>query len=85
VSYQVIVPKPVQKQLDGLPDSVRERVIRRIAALKEKPALASPDLDCQMAWSDEWESKVDWHGSDFEETLEVLGIFCRVCGQVVIT
>jgi mRNA interferase RelE/StbE len=37
MSYQVIVPKPVQKQLDGLPDSVRERVIRRIAGLKEDP------------------------------------------------
>jgi len=37
MSYQVIVPKPVQRQLDSLPDSVRERVIRRIAALKEDP------------------------------------------------
>ncbi len=37
MSYQVIVPKPVQKQLDSLPDIVRERVLRRIVALKENP------------------------------------------------
>jgi len=37
MSYQVIVPKPVQKQLDHLPDSVRERVLKRIVALKENP------------------------------------------------
>ena len=37
MSYQVIVPKPVQKQLDNLPASVRQRVIERILALKENP------------------------------------------------
>jgi mRNA interferase RelE/StbE len=37
MSYQVIIPKPVQKQLDDLPDNVRQRAIRRILALKENP------------------------------------------------
>jgi len=37
MSYQVIAPKPVQKQLDSLPDIVRERVLKRIVALKENP------------------------------------------------
>jgi len=37
MSYQVIVPKPVQKQLDSLPDIVRKRVLKRIVALKETP------------------------------------------------
>lgn len=37
MSYQVVVPKPVQKQLDRLPDSVHEQVIQRIMALKENP------------------------------------------------
>lgn len=37
MSYQVIIPKPVQKQLDSLPDSVRDRAIKRILALKENP------------------------------------------------
>jgi mRNA interferase RelE/StbE len=37
MSYQVIVPKPVQKQLDNLPASVRKRVVENILALKENP------------------------------------------------
>jgi mRNA interferase RelE/StbE len=37
MSFQVIIPKPVQKQLDGLPDLVRDRVIKRVVALKENP------------------------------------------------
>ena len=37
MQYQVIVPRPVQKQLDGLPESIRDRVITRIVALKENP------------------------------------------------
>ena len=37
MSYQVIVPKPVQKQLDSLPNRVRDRVIKRLVALKENP------------------------------------------------
>ena len=37
MSYQVIVPKPVQKQLDDLPDNIYQRVLRRIVALKDSP------------------------------------------------
>ncbi|MFH0775874.1 MAG: type II toxin-antitoxin system RelE/ParE family toxin [bacterium] len=37
MSYQVIVPKPVQNQLDDLPDEVYERVIERIVKLKDNP------------------------------------------------
>ena len=37
MAYRVIVPRPVEKQLDGLPADVRERVIRRVVALKESP------------------------------------------------
>jgi len=37
MSYQVIVPNPVQKQLDSLPNIVRKRVLKRIVALKETP------------------------------------------------
>lgn len=35
--YRVIVPRPVEKQLDRLPDSARSRVTRQIVALKENP------------------------------------------------
>jgi mRNA interferase RelE/StbE len=37
MSYQVIIPKPVQKQLDSLPDDVHDRAVKRIMALKENP------------------------------------------------
>ncbi len=35
--YQVVIPKPVQKQLDDIPDDVRDRIIKRIVMLKERP------------------------------------------------
>ena len=37
MSYRIIVPKSVQKQLDDLPDNVHDRVIEKIMALKEYP------------------------------------------------
>lgn len=37
MSYQVIIPRPVQKQLDALPRNVRDRVIKAIVALKDNP------------------------------------------------
>ncbi len=37
MSYQVIIPRPVQKQLDALPRNVRNRVIKAIVALKDNP------------------------------------------------
>ncbi|TSA16820.1 type II toxin-antitoxin system RelE/ParE family toxin [bacterium] len=35
--YQIIIPKPVVKQLDFLPSTVRDPVLKRIADLKEAP------------------------------------------------
>ena len=35
--YQVVIPKPVQKQLDDIPDDVRDRIVKRIMMLKEHP------------------------------------------------
>ncbi len=37
MGYQVVIPKPVQKQLDSLPDTVRERIVKRIVILKDNP------------------------------------------------
>ena len=37
MSYRVVIPKPVQKQLDDLPDDVCDRIIKRIVMLKEHP------------------------------------------------
>ena len=37
MSYRVIIPKPVQKQLDDLPDDVFKRAIGKLDGLKENP------------------------------------------------
>ena len=37
MSYQVIIPKPVQKQLDGIPDAIYDRIIKQIKMLEEYP------------------------------------------------
>lgn len=37
MGYQVIVPKPVQKQLNSLPCSIRERIVQHLLMLKENP------------------------------------------------
>lgn len=37
VEYTVIIPKPVQKQLDALPQQVKPRIIEHIFALKSEP------------------------------------------------
>ena len=37
MSYQVVVPGPVQKQLDALPDDARSRVVAKIFTLQENP------------------------------------------------
>jgi len=35
--YQVLIPKPVQKQLDGIPATARQRILTKIASLQENP------------------------------------------------
>ncbi len=37
MTYQVVVPKPVQKQLDKLPEKEYQRIIEKILVLKENP------------------------------------------------
>jgi mRNA interferase RelE/StbE len=37
MSYEVIIPKPVTKQLDNIPKQVRSRIIEKILSLAEEP------------------------------------------------
>ena len=37
MSYTVIITKPVQKQLDSLPDDIRDRIIEKAVLLAEEP------------------------------------------------
>ena len=43
MSYQVIIPKPVQKQLDDLPDDIFKRTIEKLDGLKENQFLKKVD------------------------------------------
>lgn len=36
-SYRVVLPRPVEKQLDRLPSNIRSRITRQIAGLKYDP------------------------------------------------
>jgi mRNA interferase RelE/StbE len=37
MSYQVIIPKPLQKQIDKIPQETRDRVLEKILELVENP------------------------------------------------
>jgi mRNA interferase RelE/StbE len=37
MTHTVIIPKPVQKQLDSLPDDISSRIIEKIVLLAEEP------------------------------------------------
>ncbi len=37
MEYRVVIPRPVQKQLDALPGDVRERVVSRLLGLRDAP------------------------------------------------
>lgn len=37
MSYQVIIPKPVQKQLNNLPHKIRSRLLDEIQLLEDNP------------------------------------------------
>ena len=37
MSYRVLIPKPVRKQLDKLPYSTRDRILQRLKTLQDDP------------------------------------------------
>jgi mRNA interferase RelE/StbE len=37
MSYEVLIPKPVQKQLNDLPEQIRDRILEKILSLAEEP------------------------------------------------
>lgn len=37
MSYRVIIPKPVQKQLNNLPSNARTRILAEIRLLEDNP------------------------------------------------
>ena len=43
--YQVIIPKPVKKQLDAIPNKTRQRIIEKIKLLADNPRIALAGAD----------------------------------------
>ena len=39
--YQIIIPKPVKKQLDAIPNKTRQRILEKIKLLADNPRLES--------------------------------------------
>jgi mRNA interferase RelE/StbE len=37
--YQIIIPKPVKKQLDAIPTNIRQRILEKIKLLANNPRL----------------------------------------------
>lgn len=37
MGYRILIPRPVQKQLDSLPREIRQRILQRIVRLQENP------------------------------------------------
>jgi mRNA interferase RelE/StbE len=51
MSFQIILPKSVQKELDRLPDEIANRILAKLAALENKPrSLDAKKLKGREAW-----------------------------------
>jgi mRNA interferase RelE/StbE len=78
MSYTIITPKSVQKQLDGLPNDVYERIVVRIQQLAEDPR---PDGVVKMkGTNDEYRIRVGDYHLRYEiddENLIVLLLLCK--------
>jgi mRNA interferase RelE/StbE len=78
MSYTIITPKSVQKQLDSLPNDVYERIVVRIQQLAEDPR---PDGVVKMKGAnDEYRIRVGDYRLRYEiddENLIVLLLLCK--------
>jgi mRNA interferase RelE/StbE len=83
MSYAIITPKSVQKQLDNLPIDVYERIVVRIQQLAEDPR---PDGVVKMKGTiDEYRIRVGDYRLRYEiddENLIVLLLLCKHRGDV---
>jgi mRNA interferase RelE/StbE len=51
MSYQVILPKSAQKELDRLPDQIEERILEALAGLETQPRpVGCKKLRGESAW-----------------------------------
>jgi mRNA interferase RelE/StbE len=76
--YTIILPKPVQKQLDNLPDDIRNRIIEKIVLLAQDPR---PQGAIKLkGYDDEYRIRVGDYRVRYEiddEEFVVLLLFCK--------
>ncbi|MGB5960679.1 MAG: type II toxin-antitoxin system RelE/ParE family toxin [Coleofasciculaceae cyanobacterium] len=76
--YTVILPKPVQKQLDNLPDDIRNRIVEKIVLLAQEPR---PQGAIKLkGYDDEYRVRVGDYRVRYEiddEEFVVLLLFCK--------
>lgn len=78
MSYEIIVPKPVQKQLDALPDDIRKRVLENILRLVKDPR--PPGVKKLKGFDNEYRIRIGDYRVRYEindKTLIILLLHCK--------
>ncbi|OKH37036.1 addiction module antitoxin [[Phormidium ambiguum] IAM M-71] len=78
MSYAVLIPKPVQKQLDNLPEDVNSRIVEKILSLAEEPR--PPGVKKLKGFENEYRVRVGDYRVRYEvndETLTVVVLHCK--------
>jgi mRNA interferase RelE/StbE len=78
MSYEVIIPKPVRKQLDNIPKQVRSRIIEKILSLAEEPRPSK--VKKLRGFDNEYRVRVSDYRIRYEiddKTLTVIVLHCK--------
>ncbi|HEY9848742.1 MAG TPA: type II toxin-antitoxin system RelE/ParE family toxin [Leptolyngbyaceae cyanobacterium] len=78
MSYAVLIPKPVQKQLDNLPEDVRSRIVEKVVSLGEEPR--PPGVKKLKGFENEYRVRVGDYRVRYEvndETSTVIVLHCK--------
>ncbi|MGH2413683.1 MAG: type II toxin-antitoxin system RelE family toxin [Microcystaceae cyanobacterium] len=78
MSYEVIIPKPVHKQLDALPNDTRSRVLEKILTLVEEPR--PPGVKKLKGFDNEYRIRIGDYRVRYEiddQTSTVLVLHCK--------
>ncbi|MFB2879681.1 type II toxin-antitoxin system RelE family toxin [Floridanema aerugineum] len=78
MSYAVLIPKTVQKQLDNLPEDVNSRIVEKILSLAEEPR--PPGVKKLKGFENEYRVRVGDYRVRYEvndETLTVVVLHCK--------
>ena len=83
MNYEVIIPKPVQKQLKNLPPPINERILEKILSLVEDPRPSG--VKKLSGLDNEYRIRIGDYRVRYEisnETLTVIVLHCQHCKDV---